>query len=640
MKSMTEFNSLHTLTEPTTQQPHMPYLQTIAFDVIKSSLGVLDKHFFAVSRAAIIARDREISPDLSELSYEDLRHLKSNFNHLADILRKIHDHVLPLDPDLSKEVLVACSEAIIGRTNVDSARRSLNSATSTNNRGLLIAVARSSLLRIKLTIRKVGGQCTPGLESVGVWLEGLELDGCESTTSLPDGSKAMAELEESDESKELVVEVQDRNSVSSLETLLAFTKREKAEYAVPADHLRDIKESESRPENSSASTVSQNSAMSSGHKPTLENRLAALRKATADATFASREAKSTTTSENAASPTLVHSNDEISHDASPPQKAPLEIKVVVGNAENKKEPTLQPDSSGEKDEGSPSDKKLESHKKVKNLPRRIKTVDKAGGLYLKELPKSGYSKITTTIETHDILEFEVIGPENRPVSQFTWSSKGPKDFVQKEKSCKGLIRRHVAEKLNADPRSLGLFYKSKSKAKARIQVQIMLDPYIRLNVGSQAFVLDFSRTDFNKSSLNVGDLRAQAKARIGERRQHTIHLFLNSRPLKNDSVRLRDTGLLNDRVLEGWERLEIQATVEIQVKDCVICGDELPFDKFPDRITSTCDHEANSCRKCMRQWIKTTLKSKGFDKINCPECSAMLEHSEVKARAGKRTFEK
>jgi hypothetical protein len=640
MKSKIKSDNIETLTDPTTQQPHMPYLQTIAFDIIKSSLGLLDKHFFALSRAAIINGDRDISPDLSELGYEDLRHLKSNFNHLADILRKIHDHVLADDPDLSKEVLMACSEAIIGRSNADSARRSLKTATGIPNPEALIAVARSSLLRIKLTVRKVGGQSTPGLDSVGLWLAGLDLPGCESATSPPDSSRTAAGLEEKDESNGFVAEIRDEASVFSLVSSLDLGKTGSSVYTVPTDNQRDMRQLESRPENAPASAISQSSANSSEHKVTLEERFAALRKATAEATSTNEKAMNATLIEQTASTTLVKNNEEVSDDASSPQKAPSEIEKTIANAENKSGPVLQPDTDTEEDGESTSHEKLESHEKVKSVFQRTITIDKPGGQYLKELSKSGYSKINTTTKTHDIIEFEVMGPDYRPVSQFTWFSKGPKNFVKKEELVKGLIRRHVAEKLNADPRSLGLFYKSKSMAKPRVQVRIMLDPYIRLNYGSQVFVLDFSRTYVHRSCLTVREVKAQARARIGEKRQHTIHLFLNSRPLKHDSLRLKDAGLLSDRVLEGWEPLVVQATVEIQVKDCVICGDELAFDKFPDRITSKCDHEANSCRKCMRKWIKTTLASKGFDKISCPECSAMLQHGEVKARAGKRTFEK
>jgi hypothetical protein len=645
MKSKIYLDEINPLRFPEAHQPPMSYLQISGLDIIKSSLGLLDKHSFALSRAALIAGDQDISPDLSELSYDDIRLLQSNLNRLVGILRGIHEHVLQQDPDLSKEVLIACSEAILRKADVVAARRIFKSESSVPILAL-ISATRASLLRIKSVIRKTGGSISPVLPGeipTTDVIENARLESVNFSTANPKDVTNQRDKEPTEIASPKVLEekttlsVEIQSVVSSTgEPRSTTSHHQNASHSADSDDRVSEVELESTPKPKFTLEDRQRPFGSVKHKTTLHERFAALRKATAVVPLTDQTSQRTSSHDHSTPP-----SKESSSSTSTRQKRASTIEGTRAGSECEAVEKTSAERSTATNSELAEDGMRTNREKVKAASHKIKTVDRNSGLYLKESSKHRFSKANNSTESYDIIEFTVINAENRPVSQLTWNSKGPKNFIKKEESARGLVRRHVAEKLNADPRSLGLFFNTKSFNRARIQVRIMLDPYIRLTVGPRTFVLDFSRTYFNKARLTVGELREQAASRIAEERQHSIHLFINLRPLRDDAVRLKDTGLLSDKVLDGWEPLIVQATVEIEVKDCVVCGDDLPFHKFPIRITSACDHpEVNTCRKCLRTWIKTTLASRGWDKIGCPECNALLQHNDIKARASKRTFEK
>ena len=75
--------------------------------------------------------------------------------------------------------------------------------------------------------------------------------------------------------------------------------------------------------------------------------------------------------------------------------------------------------------------------------------------------------------------------------------------------------------------------------------------------------------------------------------------------------------------------------------DCVVCFEGLGPKNAPQRkIASACDHEANVCLSCLSQSIATQFASKVWDQINCPSCSARLEHQDVRAFADAEVFER
>jgi hypothetical protein len=609
-------------------------LHASALGIVKASLRLLDKHYFA--RAESIAGEQDVTPSLSDLAYEDLHLIEFNFSRLVGRLRQLHEHVFPHDPIFSEEIRLACSGAILGRSDTNFARRRWMRAANGTSTVALVSQPRSALLQIEAVLDKVGRTSKTPSQSI----------------KPPEMAKSTeSRREESSVEVSQVTRKKEQNERAAMSSVDKHTQKlvscERAPHYPPGTgYVEAACLLEQTPQQHSGESRSRSKGVniskapilsaSDKHKMTLEERLAALRTATA-VTASLREPVNTTISDSLTK--VPHSEEHLLN-----IPTALEVERPLASNRPKDSPILQPDSLGEQNDESAGGEKHARNQKGMDISRRIKTVDVVWGTYIKELSKHKCSKVNTS-ETHDIIEFTVIGPNNRPVSQSTWHSKVPKGFEKRKESSKGLIRQHVAEKLNADPRSLGLFYGNnslgESTIKAKMQVRIMLDPYIRFTFGTQTLVSDFARKNFNKCDLTVGELRAKARAMIAEKQQHSIHLFINSQPLQHDSVRLRDTGLLSARVLAGWEPLVILTTVEIEAKECVVCGDELPFGKFPLRIASTCDHEEiNTCRKCLRTWIKTTLSSKGFDKINCPECHVVLQYADVKAWAGKRTFER
>lgn len=92
------------------------YLQRTSLDAIKTAIGLLDKHAFPLSRAAMaVGRSEESLPELSELSLADLRSLGSSLSTLIHLLREIHTRAYPQDSNLAGEMRSACSEAILSK---------------------------------------------------------------------------------------------------------------------------------------------------------------------------------------------------------------------------------------------------------------------------------------------------------------------------------------------------------------------------------------------------------------------------------------------------------------------------------------------------------------------------------------------
>ena len=73
--------------------------------------------------------------------------------------------------------------------------------------------------------------------------------------------------------------------------------------------------------------------------------------------------------------------------------------------------------------------------------------------------------------------------------------------------------------------------------------------------------------------------------------------------------------------------------------DCVVCLEGLGPHNAPQRkITSACDHEPNVCLSCLTQSISAQFTSKLWDQIDCPSCSARLDHQDVQAFAEAEVF--
>jgi hypothetical protein len=76
-------------------------------------------------------------------------------------------------------------------------------------------------------------------------------------------------------------------------------------------------------------------------------------------------------------------------------------------------------------------------------------------------------------------------------------------------------------------------------------------------------------------------------------------------------------------------------------RTCVVCGDEHPVDAFSDtRLTTQCSHQNSACISCVHQWIDTQLTDQGWDRIQCLECTEIMQYSDVQRHARPEDFER
>jgi hypothetical protein len=75
-------------------------------------------------------------------------------------------------------------------------------------------------------------------------------------------------------------------------------------------------------------------------------------------------------------------------------------------------------------------------------------------------------------------------------------------------------------------------------------------------------------------------------------------------------------------------------------RNCIICGNEKSATRFGGKITDNCDHDTNTCKLCVQEWIGSQLLEKGWDSIKCSECSELLQHSEVLKHASSEVFQR
>ena len=98
--------------------------------------------------------------------------------------------------------------------------------------------------------------------------------------------------------------------------------------------------------------------------------------------------------------------------------------------------------------------------------------------------------------------------------------------------------------------------------------------------------------------------------------------------------------LFNRSIVDGQEQFNVTIPESSSVQlDCVVCFEGLGPNNAPQRrITSTCDHEPNVCLSCLRQSIETQFTSRRWDQIDCPSCSARLDHQDIQAFADVEVF--
>lgn len=71
----------------------------------------------------------------------------------------------------------------------------------------------------------------------------------------------------------------------------------------------------------------------------------------------------------------------------------------------------------------------------------------------------------------------------------------------------------------------------------------------------------------------------------------------------------------------------------------MICAESRPKLAFPSpTIAPSCTHEASTCLTCLARSIRHDLENRMWDKIQCPECRALLDHHSVRKYADEETF--
>ncbi|CAD0098321.1 unnamed protein product, partial [Aureobasidium mustum] len=91
--------------------------------------------------------------------------------------------------------------------------------------------------------------------------------------------------------------------------------------------------------------------------------------------------------------------------------------------------------------------------------------------------------------------------------------------------------------------------------------------------------------------------------------------------------------------LQLQEEEERRRVAESQTltRDCTVCCEALhPLD-FPVRPPSKkCTHLAEVCSPCLQQWIATKIRAT----IDCPQCTTLLDHEDVRRACSSETFVK
>ena len=65
-------------------------------------------------------------------------------------------------------------------------------------------------------------------------------------------------------------------------------------------------------------------------------------------------------------------------------------------------------------------------------------------------------------------------------------------------------------------------------------------------------------------------------------------------------------------------------------RQCVICKGRKTFAAFPKhKPTDVCGHENSTCSRCLRHWVKTKLRFRGVQGVNCSQCRIMLNAHEI-----------
>jgi hypothetical protein len=65
--------------------------------------------------------------------------------------------------------------------------------------------------------------------------------------------------------------------------------------------------------------------------------------------------------------------------------------------------------------------------------------------------------------------------------------------------------------------------------------------------------------------------------------------------------------------------------------ECNVCCEPRKISEMPlGPITADCDHGAQTCRACLRQWLETSIRASVSETLSCPDCSSKMQYQDIR----------
>jgi hypothetical protein len=252
----------------------------------------------------------------------------------------------------------------------------------------------------------------------------------------------------------------------------------------------------------------------------------------------------------------------------------------------------------------------------------------------------------------DIFHFTIMmegsnGPQSSPVR---WTAASAPGAVSIGHMTVRHIRKHVSDHLNL-PQYAFEFWAGDNKLEnggdevtllswTHNVITIVLDPVIDVVVnGTGSISIDFSEEAVNKAFVPIGQIKKKIRSMLGAEDDKPLSLYLVKHELTEDSTTLWETGMLSIQQAEGFSQIHLRADFNRPKKTCITCLEDKYTSRFPFQVTSTCTHDINICKPCLRHWIDEKLNSTGMN-IPCPECNQAMGYEDVRRCAKKPQFER
>jgi hypothetical protein len=89
-------------------------------------------------------------------------------------------------------------------------------------------------------------------------------------------------------------------------------------------------------------------------------------------------------------------------------------------------------------------------------------------------------------------------------------------------------------------------------------------------------------------------------------------------------------------------RISTRAGQSISKKPCNICNENFRMLGMLKRPTPRCKHLYSTCKACVVEWVKSSIKNGELFRIRCPHdtCSEELTYDDIKAIVPRDVFEK